>query len=332
MFATLRHYEPWPWLGLTGATTLFAVLVRIYFWDWQGIVAIAALLAVSGGFFTSGSRLRLQEVRPKSADAEGALEGVAIKAILDTRILILIEIVLFALAIGALSVPPGYIVLLVEVLILLLSAALVYLTAVYASEYLRYDTDRMISEYRTASASGSITIVEALRTVRESNEAIGRLVVSEIATLRADFLDTEEQRNRRNQELTDAAQAQAEQDRLAVRPNLDASLEIVGGPLHAVMLTINNSGMDAFNLVIRVEGRSAPNPSIPIGRIGKGETKRLSLGDVGKFPRDREALVVVHCSAFDVAGRPILYTWRFQYLRSTGPFGVTKSGSIKKMG
>jgi hypothetical protein len=333
LFAFLRRPEPWPWLGLTAATTVSAAVVRAYLWNWLGIVTIAALLAVSGTFFALGSRLRLHGLRRlERADAEGAFDRDAAKAILDLRIVILIEGALFASAIGALSVPPEFLVLLAEVLILVFTAALVYLTAVYASASLSYNTDRMIAESRTTAVAGSAAIVEALRTAKESNEVSGRLIASEIATLRGDVRDAEDRRRNRERELAEAAAARAEQDRLAVRPNLDAHLEIVGGPLHNVMLTIANSGMDAFNLTVQVEGRFTPNPALSIGRIGHGETKRFNLGDVGKFPRDRAVPVVVHCSAFDVAGRPLQYTWRFQYLRSTGPFGVTTSWNIQRLG
>jgi hypothetical protein len=331
--AFLRRPEPWPWLGLTAATTISAALVRAYLWNWLGIVAVAVLLAVFGTFFTVGSRLRFQGLRRlERADAEGAFDRDAAKAILDLRIVILIEGGLVASAIGALSVPPEFLVLLSEVLILVFTAALVYLTAVYASASLSYNTDRMIAENRTTAVAGSAAIVEALRIVKESNEAGGRLIAAEIATLRGDVHDAEERRRSRERELAEAAAAQAERDRLAVRPNLDANLEIIGGPLHNVMLAIANSGMDAFNLTIRVEGRSAPNPALPIGRIGQGETKRLNLGDVGKFPWDHIVPIVVRCSAFDVAGRPLQYTWRFQYLRSTGLFGVTTSWNIQRQG
>lgn len=291
------------------------------------------ILAISNFLFILGAKRRMDGLhRLGRTDPGGAFESDAGRALLDLRIVVLIEAALTVATLGGFVIPPEYVVLLAELIVLTFTAALVYLTAVYASESLGANVDRLISENRSSQVSGSSAIVEALRTVKESNEAGSRLIASEISSLRGDVADAEERRRRREQELVAAATARAETERLAVRPNLDGRLDIVGGPLHNVMLSIGNSGLDAFNLTVRIDGRSPPNPAIPIGRVGRGETKLLNLGDVGVFPRDREVPVVAHCSAFDVAGRPLEYTWRFQYLRSTGLFGVTTSWKIRKVG
>ncbi len=332
MLGFLRRPEPWPWLFTSAIAAVAGAAARAYSWSWEIVLGIAVLLAISVAFFVVGSRLRLRGLHQlEQSDSEGAFDQDAAKGILDLRIVILIEAAVVGSTVGALAVPFEYLTLLVEVVVLTFTAALVYLTAVYASASLSSNTSRMIAEHRTTSVSSSAAIVEAIRTVKESNEAGSRLVASEVASLRGDARDAEERRRVRERELSESARALAEQERLAVRPNLDGRLEIVGGPLHNVMLTIANSGMDAFNLTVRIEGRFSPNQAIPIGRIGRGQSIRLSLGDVGKFPWDRVVPVVVRCSGFDVAGRPAEYIWQFEYLRSTGLFGVTTSWNIRRV-
>ena len=289
------------------------------------------LLAFAGAYFSFGLSRRFAGLRGlETSDSEGALSEDASRAVLDAKIAGLIETALVVGVVGELLAPAATLVLILELTILTFTAALVYLTAIYTAAALRHHTERSIRENRAANQAGSLAVVEAVRTLRESSEATGRLIVAEVATLRGAVEDVDNRRRARESELAEAAATQAERDRLAVRPELDARLEIVGGPLHSVLLSIVNSGMDAFNLTVRIDGRRSPNPAIPIGRIGHEETKRINLGDVGVFPWDSVVNVIVHCSAFDVAGRPLEKSWTFRYLRSTGLFGVTTGWSIRR--
>jgi len=326
-----KQPEPWLWLILTVLVVVASTATRLDRAPWFVSVAEVLILAVAYGMFLRAARSRRTGIlRLRGADSEGSFVAETGRAILDLNILILLETALAASTSGVLLVPFGSLLTLAEILVLLFTAALVYLTAIYAATALSFHTDRSIRENLSAQVEASSAIVEAIRTLKDSTEVGSRLVASEVTALTGELKDAESRRQTRERELALEAETREREQREAVRPKLDAKLEIVGGPLHSVLLSVTNTGMDAFNLTIRVSGRLTPNPVIPVGRIGRDETKKFNLGDVGGFPKDQKTPVTVRCSAFDVAGRPLEFNWIFLYLRMTGTLGVTTGWEIQK--
>jgi hypothetical protein len=294
--------------------------------------AFAMTLAIVGSAVTT--RIRIVGLLTDRKTAE-ATEGryAASKAILDPEILTVAWTAIALVLIYHIVGPPSSFTLFVEGVLLVGSAAVVYFTAVFASDAFSLNVERIIEKNSAAQASSSELIVSSIRDLGSAVIRGTSSIVAEIATLRREGIERDEARRIREEELRVAAESRENEERARLQPRLRARVWIRGAVLHHIVVTISNQGMDAANLTVDLLTGNLRVGRQTIARIPREGSIDLDFGDVSQLPRDERIPLTVTCRAFDSVGHPYRFVREFQYLRVMGPLGLmTQSVDVQPPG
>jgi hypothetical protein len=197
-------------------------------------------------------------------------------------------------------------------------------------------TDRIIAEVQAmnrATVSGLDNVAEGLKTVASALEAHAEIAAAARLAAEAGVVAQREaiqQIARAEVARREDASRAANLRRSQIMPNLAAQLRVQGTLLHTIVVDIFNGGFSAMRLNVTVRAASGWSRLYRRPEIASNSPTSFTLGDVAEFPQDTEFEVSVEIS--DVDGNVYVGATPFHYSRATGFLGFTRSITLEPTG